>query len=118
VISGFGVWYEDNKTFDARDSFTAATDLLDVDIVFFAFFDRFRSESVRTGTTAIASPFITHSIFHLRSSFHPFRSVATGESSSRRFVTAAGRSPASQPDDRKVDTSEYKHAFVAARKET
>ena len=72
MISGFGVWYEDNKTFDARDSFTAATDLLDVDIVFFAFFDRFRSESVRTGTTAIASPFITHSIFHLRSSFLPF----------------------------------------------
>jgi hypothetical protein len=72
MISGFGVRYEDNETLDASDSLTAATDLLDVNIVFFAFFDRFRSKSIGTATTAIASPFITHSIFHLRSSFLPF----------------------------------------------
>src|SRR5712692_6071264 len=82
MVPWFRVWYEDDQTFDAGYSFSAPADLFDINVVFLAFLDWFRTEPVRTTAATIASPFITHSVFHLRSSFL-LVSVATGEISSR-----------------------------------
>src|SRR5438093_10470171 len=58
MVPGLRVRYEDNETLNAGYSFSASADLLDVNVVFLAFFDRLWTKTVRTAT--ITSPLITH----------------------------------------------------------
>src|SRR5712691_6012724 len=59
MVSGLSVRHKDNETLNASYSFPASADLFDVNVVFLAFLDWLRSESV-CAATITTSPFITH----------------------------------------------------------
>src|SRR5207247_5362730 len=58
MVSGLRVRHKDNQTLNASYTFPASADLFDVNVVFLAFLDWLRAESVCAAT--ITSPFITN----------------------------------------------------------